>query len=105
MQTTGLRAALATKSNEITGTRAELGRQLADAETVARAAESAARVAEQEAEDLKHELDSLREAQNRATSLQGEIAREEKKRKAAEAEMVALRAELDAASTLTTPST
>lgn len=96
VQTTGLRAALATKSNEISGTQANLGRQLADAETIARAAESAARVAEQEAEELRLELHELRAAQNHATSLEREVKRAEKERKAAETEMIALRAELDA---------
>ena len=95
VQTTGLRAALAAKKNEITGTKNDLGRQLGEAEIVARAAESAARVAEEEAEELRLELRGFRAAQDRATSLQGELEREEKKRKAAEAEMFALRAELD----------
>ena len=96
VQTTGLRAALAAKTNEI-GAQVGLGRKVADAQTAAKAAESAARFAEEEAEELRMELHELRQAAERNASLPGDVQREEKKRKAAEAEMVALRAELDAA--------
>lgn len=93
VQTTALRAALAAKSNESPG----LGAKVRDAQAAARAAESAAREAEEEAVELREELQEARVEAERRSAAEVDVERHEKKRRAAEAECAALRAELDAA--------